>query len=299
MTRGQQVGACALVLGLIAAGSAHYGRAWAGNEANFVLYDHHTDEKGETEVNAFGDFSNAVGDEPRYSAQLFEIERALTERWEAALYLEGDKIDDEDYLFAGWRLESRYRLFEYGAFLNPVLYVEYENLSPDHKYLLDVTGRTDTPEGPERWQHEIESKLIVGHDITSKFDVAFNWINETNVDTGRWEFGYALGFNYALVGKANQEAEEHEHEGHGAHEHASKGAAWAIKEVKLGGELYGGLGDSTLGLTLDPNVTQQYAGLNLKTEWTNGLHVMVGGAAGLTKESERGLLRLMIGYEFE
>ena len=53
-------------------------RAWAGNEANFVLYDHHTDEKGETEVNLFGDFSNAVGDEPRYSAQLFEIERALT-----------------------------------------------------------------------------------------------------------------------------------------------------------------------------------------------------------------------------
>jgi len=25
----------------------------------------------------------------------------------------------------------------------------------------------------------------------------------------------------------------------------------------------------------------------------------VGGAAGLTKESERGLLRLMIGYQFE
>jgi hypothetical protein len=52
-------------------------------------------------------------------------------------------------------------------------------------------------------------------------------------------------------------------------------------------------------VTLDPNVTQQYAGLNLKTEWANGLHVMVGGAAGLTKESARGLLRLMIGYEFE
>ena len=268
--------------------------ASAGNEANFVLYDHHTDEKGETEVNVFGDFSNAVGDEPRYSAQLFEIERALTDRWEAALYLEGDKIKDEDYQFGGLRLESRYRLFDYGVFLNPVLYVEYENLNPEHKYLLDVTGRTDTPEGPEKWEHEIESKLIVGHDITNKFDVAFNWINETNLDTGRWEFGYALGFNYALVGEANQEAEEHE-----AHGHARKGSGWEIKEVKLGGELYGGLGDSTLGLTLDPNVTQQYAGLNLKTEWANGLHLMVGGAAGLTKESERGLLRLMLGYEFE
>jgi hypothetical protein len=273
--------------------------ALAGNEANFVLYDHHTDEKGETEVNVFGDFSNAVGDEPRYSAQLFELERALTDRWEAALYLEGDKIDGEDYLFSGLRIESRYRLFAYGAFLNPVLYVEYENLRPDHKYLLDVTGRTDTPEGPDTWEHEIESKLIVGHDISKKLDVAFNWINETNVDTGRWEFGYALGFNYALVGDANQEAEEHEREGHAKHAQAAKGEGWAIKEIKLGGEVYGGLGDSTLGLTLDPHATQQYAGLNLKTEWTNGLHLMIGGAAGLTRESERGLLRLMVGYEFE
>jgi hypothetical protein len=270
-------------------------QAWAGNEANFVLYDHHTDEKGETEINVFGDFSNAVGDEPRYAAQLFEIERALTDRWEAALYLEGDKIDGEDYLFGGWRFESRYRLFEYGTFLNPVLYVEYENLDPNHKYLLEVTGRTDTPEGPLGTKHEVESKLIVGHDITSKFDVAFNWINETNFDSGRWEFGYALGFNYAIIGEANQEAEEHKH----GEREARKASGWAIKELKIGGELYGGIGDSTLGLTLDPNVTQQYAGLNLKTEWTNGLHVMVGGAGGLTKDSERGLLRLMIGYEFE
>jgi hypothetical protein len=284
------------VLTLIVASSPLAGPAFAGNEANFVLYDHHTDEKGETEVNVFGDFSNAVADEPRYAAQLFEIEHALTDRWEAALYLEGDKINGEDYLFSGWRLESRYRLFEYGAFLNPVLYIEYENLDPNHKYLLEVTGRTDTPEGPETWKHEIESKLIVGHDITKKFDVAFNWINETNVDTGRWEFGYVFGFNYAIVGEANQEAKEHEH---GGHEHSSNSAGWAIKEVKLGGEIYGGLGDNTLGLTVDPNVTQQYAGLNLKTEWANGLHVMAGGAAGVTKESERGLLRLMIGYEFE
>jgi hypothetical protein len=178
--------------------------ASAGNEANFVLYDHHTDEKGETEVNVFGDFSNAVGDEPRYSAQLFEIERALTDRWEAALYLEGDKIKDEDYQFGGLRLESRYRLFDYGVFLNPVLYVEYENLNPDHKYLLDVTGRTDMPDGPEKWEHEIESKLIVGHDITNKFDVAFNWINETNLDTGRWEFGYAATPATARGGKSKK-----------------------------------------------------------------------------------------------
>lgn len=269
----------------------------AGNEANFVLYDHHTDEQGETEINAFTDFSTSVGEDPRYSAQLLEIERALTDRWEVALYLEGDQITGETYQFGGWRLESRYRLFEYGTFLNPVLYVEYENLSPDHKYLLDITGRTDTPEGPEQWEHEIETKLILGHDISDKLDVAFNWVNETNLDTGRWEFGYALGMNYALLGEENQEANEREERGERGH--SRKDQSWDVKEVKLGAELYGGLGDSTSGLTLDPSLTQQYAGLNLKTEWTNGVHVMLGGAAGLTKESDHGLFRLMVGYEFE
>lgn len=278
-----------VIVGLIVGGMIPLEQTYAGNEANFVLYDHHTDEAGKTEVDVFSDFSDATSTEPDYSAQLFEIERALTDRWEAALYLEGDKLEGEDYLFGGWRLESRYRLFDYGAFLNPVLYVECANLNPDHRYLLDVTGRTDSPQ-TQKWGHEIETKLIVGHDLTDGLDVAFNWLNDTNLDTGNWEFGYVFGFNYALIGDTSPGVEPHRKENR---------PVWSIKELKLGGELYGGLGDSMLGLTLDPNLTQQYAGLNLKTEWTNGWHVMVGGAAGLTKESDRGLLRLMLGYEFE
>ena len=284
--------ALALIVGACLLGN----EARAGNEANFVLYDHHTDAKGETEINIFSDFSNAVSSDPHYAAQLFEIERALTDRWETALYLEGDKIEGEGYDFAGWRFESRYRLFEYGTLLNPVLYVEYENLKTDHKYLLEVTGRTDTPEGFATTKHEIESKLILGQDLTNKLDVAFNWIDEANLDTGRWEFGYALGFNYAIVSEAEQEAGEHEQK-KGAR--PSSPSDWGLKELKVGGELYGGLGDSTLGPTLNPDVTQQYAELNLKTEFENGLHVMVGGAAGLTRESEHALVRLMLGYEFE
>jgi hypothetical protein len=161
--------------------------------------------------------------------------------------------------------------------------VEYENLHPDHKYLLDVTGRTGTPEGPERLEHEIESKLIVGRDITNKLDVAFNWINETNVDT---DVGSSV-MRSALTTRSSAKRIRKARRSTRRTAHAKKPVGWEIKEVKLGGKIYGGLGDSTLGLTLDPNVTQQYAGLNLKTEWTNGLHVMVRGAAGPTKESER------------
>jgi len=263
-------------------------RACAGNEANFVLYDHHTDPKGTTEINVLSDVSNAAPGDPLYAAQLIEIERAITDQWTVSVYLEGDKIEDADYAFGGWRLENRYRLLPYGAFLNPVLYVEYANLRPAKRYLLEVVGRTDTPEAGA--SSEVESRLILGEDISDRFDIAFNWINDANLSAGNWGFGYAAGLNYAFFERSERARGRRE---------AAQASNWNIKELKLGAEFYGGAGDSTLGLTLDPSVTQHYAELNLKSEFGNGLRVQVGGAAGLTRDSERGLLRLMLGYEFE
>lgn len=258
--------------------------AMAGNEANFVLYDHHTETQGTTEINLLSDFASAAPGEPSYSAQLVEIEQALTDQWMMALYFEGDQIDGDGYGFGGWRIESRYRLMPYGAFLNPVLYVEYGNLQASHRYLLEAVGRTDASE--EGSSHEIESRLILGHDVTEKFDVAFNWISDVNLNSGNWEFGYAAGLNYTLFETPGRTA-------------GAAAESWDIKEIKLGAEVYGGLGDSELGITFDPQRTEQYAGLNLRTELENGLHAQVGGAVGLTGDSERGLVRLMLGYEFE
>lgn len=267
--------------------------AHAGNEANFVLYSHHTEEQGVTEINGFGDFSTSFKDEPRYKAYLFEIEHAFTDRFMGAFYLEGDRIQGEDAnKFGSFRAEARYRLFDYGAFLNPVLYVEYEHLTTSHRYKLDVLGREDTP-GVEETENSIESKLILGHDFTDRLDAGFNWINEVNLGTGRWEFGYALGLNYKLF-----EDEGGGKDGKGGARDARRGD-WSVKEVKVGFELYGGLGDATLGLTMDPQVTQQFAGLNLKAELQNGFNVMMGGAVGLTGESDHGVFRVKVGYEFE
>jgi hypothetical protein len=257
--------------------------AMAGNEANFVLYDHHTEAKGTTEVNLLSDVARSAPGEPSYSAQLVELERALTDQWMMALYFEGDAIDGADYAFGGWRIESRYRLYPYGAFLNPVLYVEYGGLTASHRYLLEAVGRTDAEE--EGSSHEIESRLILGHDINDDFDIAFNWISDANLNTGNWEFGYAAGLNYTLLNQTGLRSAEP--------------GSLGIKEVRLGAELYGGLGDTALGLTVDPERTQQYAGLNLRAEFDNGLHAQVGAALGLTDDSERSLLRLMLGWEFE
>ncbi len=257
----------------------------AGNEANFVLYSHHTEPAGEVEINFYNDFSRGGTDLLRYRAQQIEIEYAFTDKLVAAIYFDGQKSPDDHYEFGAWRAETRYRLFEYGAFLNPVLYVEYENERPQHRYITAVLGRTDTPERPGGpiTEHNIETKLILGHDFAKGFDIAFNWINEANLDTGHWEFGYAFGLNYSLYRAAEEAAMQ----------------PWQIKSVKLGAELYGGLGDNTLGLTFNHNITQQYAGLNLKGALGNGMTLTVGGAVGLTDVSERALARLQIGYEFK
>jgi hypothetical protein len=264
--------------------------ARAGNGANYVLYNQKTEEKGETEIKLFSDFSDGGSGESGYAAQLIEIEHGVTDYWTTALYFEGDKIDGEDYAFGGWRFENRVRLFEYGTFLNPVLYAEYEQLEPEHRYIRVVTGRTDEEEDDEEeTEYELETRLILAQDLSDRLNVAFNWINETNLKSGKWEFGYATGLNYVLF---KEEGSEEEHE-------SRSSPNWDVETLLLGVELYGGLGDATLGLTLDPDKTKQYLGVNLLAELENHIAIGIGGAFGLTEHSEDAVLRLQVGYEIE
>lgn len=270
--------------GLIAHSASLAPAALAGSGANFVTYNHHTADKGEIEVKLLTDVSEGNGSE--YFAQLVELEYGVTDRWTAALYFEGVESDGANYEFGGWRFENRLRLFDYGALpLNPVLYAEYEQLEPEHRYKRAVTGRAGEEEAEEEeegTEHEMELKLLLGQDIGDRFDVAFNWISEVNLDSGAWGHGYAMGLNYVLF----------ETEGGGRH-------SWALKDVKLGVEMFGGLGNSEEGLTLDPDETEQYAGINLKGAFANAIEAGIGVAVGLTDHSEDAILRLMVGYEFE
>lgn len=287
-----------LALALLLSGSAY-----AGNGANFVLYNHHLAKKSETEINVYNDVSNIGSGEEDYAAQLLEIEHGVTDYWTTSLYLEGVHIDGEEYEFGGWRFENRLRLFEEATILNPVLYAEYEDLRSAHRYLLTVTGRTDAigeveegetdarEEAEEETEHALETRLILGHDFSDRLNVAFNWINEANLSSGKWEFGYAAGLNYVFYETDKREKTNTQN--------LVPADGWDLERLTLGVELYGGLGDSLLGLTIDPSKTQQYLGVNLQGEWENHLHVGIGGAFGLTDDSENAILRLTAGYEFE
>jgi hypothetical protein len=287
-------GFCALsALALMAAGGI-MSPALAGNGANFVTYDHHTGEKGETEIKLYQDFGK-TGDGDRYLAQLLEFEYSLTDQWVIAAYLESHDRHGDDWSFDGFRFETRYRLFDYGTPFNPVVYAEYINKKEGALYLREAVGRTDEDEEepggvPEvedenEREHEFETKLILGHDFSNKLRFGFDMIGEVNLKSGDWEFGYATGFSYEIY--------DNEHAGEGSRDN------WNVKEVKLGVELFGGLGDSVKGLTLDGSKTEQYAGASLKTEFANGAQFMVGGAFGLTDDSQDAILRTAIGWEFE
>jgi hypothetical protein len=265
--------------------------AIAGNGANFVLYNQHTEEKGETEIEFYSDFSNVGGDEKNYTAQLVEIEYGVTDLWTTSLYLEGAKTNGDDYNFGSFRFENRVRLFSQPTFFNPVLYAEYEQKEPESRYIRSVVGRVDDEDDEEEeTEHELETKLILGHDVSDRLNVAFNWINEVNFDNGVWAFGYAAGLNYILFKSRGEDDEAPD---------PRSSELWDLEKVTLGAEFYGGLGDSVRGLTADPDKTQQYAGINLQAEFENHVHLGIGGAFGLTDESEDGILRLTAGYEFE
>jgi hypothetical protein len=290
---------CQRTLGALAAVIASGGAAMAGNGANFVTYDHHTEEKGVTEIKVYNDLGRTADDHVLYNAQLFELEHAFSDQMVVALYLESQKDRGEDAEFNSFRIEGRYRLFAYRTPFNPVVYVEYVHKREGALYLREVVGRTASEAGSEASEHEdegkreneIETKLILGHDFNDRLRFGFDWISEVNLKSGDWAFGYATGLTYTLFeNEAGQR--EGSHESHGKKD-------WSLKEVALGAELFGGAGDSVKGLTLDGSETQHYAGVSLKTEFENGAQLMLGGAFGLTGPSQDAIFRAMFGWEFE
>lgn len=267
--------------------------AQAGQDANFVLYNHYMEEKGATEVQVYSDYGHVGKGEPNYTAQLFEIEYGVTELFTTAIYLEGVKTftEGESYDFGSFRFENRLRLFADETILNPVLYAEYEYKKPQSRFVRVAVGRTDgeeeEDEGAPKSEHELETKLILGHDLTSKLNVAVNTIHELNFANGLWSFGYAAGLNYAFFRAFD------------APEGTVDTSETGLQKITLGLEMFGGLGDSSKGLTLDSNKTEQYAGVGLRFDFKNEFHVGIGGAFGLTGHSEDAILRFTAGYEFE
>ena len=257
---------------------------YAQESPYFVTYDNHLEEPGNVELSAF----NTVG-VPRSGGQTFvapyvEIEYGTTAWWTSEAYIEGQATSGDSAVFTGWRFENRFRVLKREHRINPVLYLEYENLNQADKISKEVVGnapdfRTSNFELRRIRVHELEGKLILSSNVHD-WNISENFIVEKNLSASEgFEFGYAVGIYRPLSKLASGE------NCHICRENFSAGV-----------EAYGGLG-STLGFGFHD--TAHYIAPVISWQLTDNSTVRFSPAVGLTSSSYPILLRFGYSYEIQ
>jgi hypothetical protein len=249
--------------------------------AYFVTYDHYLEEPGNLEI-AIANTSGFPKDGRGYAAPWIELEYGLTGWWTAEVYLEGVTTRHDGSGFAGWRWENRFRPLKAEHAINPVLYVEYENISEASRIQKEIVGAGALSLEPiadlrEEHAHELEGKLILSS-AWRGWNVAENFIFEKNLSEDEGvEFGYSVGVSRSLGGLASGTA-----------------CVFCRENIVVGAEMYGGLGSTReTGLSETRHFLAPVVGWRLSSRST--LKASVG--FGLTDASDRYLLR--VGYAYE
>jgi hypothetical protein len=251
----------------------------------FVTYSQSLEEPGNLEV----EFKGTVAT-PQYGNQFrsgtMEFEYGATAWWTTEVYLSGQNTAHDTTVFTGYRWENRFRPLFREHFLNPVLYVEYENLSHADRSLLEVVGHDSQQDllltnwqGRLETEREIETKLILSSNVRG-WNISENFIVAKEVNHSEpWEFGYALGASRPLALAAS------------AHE-----CILCRERFAAGLELYGGLGDSN-GFGL--NATSQYLAPTISYNVPRGPTLSFSPNFGLNDNSIGTIYRIRVSYELQ
>jgi hypothetical protein len=251
----------------------------------FVTYSAHLEDPGDLEIA----LKNAAG-APKYGnaflGQTLEVEYGATRWWTTEAYLSGQRTANDSTVFTGWRWENRFRPLPREHFINPILYVEYENLNQADRSLLEVVGHDSVSDlllsnvqGRSTTERSLETKLILssharGWDVSEDF-IAEKALNESEP----WEFGYALGISrpVALAARA-------------------KHRVFCAGNFSAGAELYGGLG-TVDGFGL--KATSHYLGPVVRFNVPHGPSISFSPNFGLNDNALGVLFRFSVSYEFE
>jgi hypothetical protein len=257
--------------------------ARAGERAYFVTYDQGMEEPGNLEVEAEGLTASPDGGNAFLSG-VTELEYGVKGWWTTEFYLDGQTTQNESTIFTGFRWENRFRLLMHDHRVNPVLYVEYENLSAADKSYLEIVGFDSRYDAlvPNRvahgaTQHELETRLILSSNPNG-WNISENFIAEKNLSGDPWEFGYAVGVSrpLSLLASANE-------------------CVFCRENFQAGVEFYGGLGTASQ-FTL--HGTSQYVAPTLTWQVRNTV-IKISPTFGLTGDSFPVMLRFGVSYEFE
>ncbi|MBZ5577289.1 MAG: hypothetical protein LAP40_12075 [Acidobacteriia bacterium] len=269
----------ALVFLLIGAHSS-----WAGEGPFFITYTHQMEEPGNLEI-ATQNVTGRPGAAHRFLGEATELEYGVRGWWTSEFYLDGQVTRGEGAFFTGYRWENRFRLLPGEHWINPVLYLEFENINGADKTLLELVnhdGQDDltAPGSDARTEkkREIEAKLILGSYYRG-WTIAENLVAEKNVRHEPYEFGYTVGVSRPLALAARPDR-----------------CNFCTENFQVGVEMYGGLGThDDFGL----RGTSHYVAPTAAWTLANGTIFRVSPAFGVTGASAGLLLRFGVSYEVE
>ena len=249
-----------------------------------VTYDHYLEEPGNLEVEYFSTFGTQRGGSD-FVAYWSEFEYGLTAYWTTELYLDSQTTFNQSTIFTGFRWENRLRLLQNEHFVNPVLYLEYEQTSGADKILKEVEGHDVESDyavtnaiARQEHDHEMEFKLLLSRNFKN-WNIAENTLATKNLTGGDpWEFGYAIGASRPLALKAS-----------------AKNCSFCAENFIAGVEMYGGLGTTaSFGLPNTSHYLAPVVAWNLPSDWT----IRLSPGFGLNDNSHRFLLRWGVSREF-
>jgi hypothetical protein len=267
---------------LISLGTTFARPITAQDKPYFLTYSHHLEEPGTLEIELSSNYATQrAGND--FIAPWIEFEYGARGWWTTELYLDSQHTFNDGALFTGWRWENRFRPLMKEHWINPVLYVEYEDINAADKTMIEVVGFDGQADhavrnaiGGREHLHEIETKLILSSD-TKGWNFSENFIAEKNLGHAPWEFGYAVAASRPLRLAATPSP-----------------CNFCRENFVAGIEAYGGLGN-TDSATLSG--TSHYLAPVLAWQMPSGVTLGVSPGWGLTDTSHRFLLRWGLRYE--
>jgi hypothetical protein len=257
--------------------------ALAQESPYIVTYDHYLEEPRSLEVEYFSTYATQRGAND-FHAYWVEFEYGVTAWWTTEVYLDGQTTFHDSTIFTGTRWENRFRLLPTEHFINPVLYIEFEDKNGADKILKEVEGHDVESDAAGRnselrqeHDHELEFKLLLSRSFNG-WNFAVNPLAAKNLSNHPWEFGYALGVSRPLALKASPDR-----------------CNFCPENFVAGVEMYGGLGDRySFGLHDTSHYLAPVAAWNLPSGWT----LRLSPGFGLNDQSHRLLLRWGLSREF-
>ena len=251
----------------------------------FVAYSHALEEPGNLEIEFRGTAASPKNGNP-FESGTIEFEYGVTGWWTSEFYLSGQTTQNDSTVFNGFRFENRFRPLLHEHIINPVLYVEYENLNEADRSLLEITGHDGiqnyiVPNGIERaiTERSLETKLILSSNFRG-WNFSENFIAEKDLnESDPWEFGYALGVYRPLALAASP-----------------KDCTFCRENFAAGAELYGGLGDTN---GFGWRATSQYFGPLVAFSIPHGPTITFSPNFGLNDNSLSVVYRVKVSYEFQ